>query len=398
VSAASSGPQEPVLRTRPFPSLLFALLVLLLAGPALRGEEIFNAKGYFIDLPEGFQVVGGDKKNNIQFTDPFEGAMTFAIFAYDPGRFAGAGAIADNIENQLKSRGDRTAFTYEGREAVFLNLSFGGNSGMAVTIAGRPATGSGAPESSYALVVWVEASRFDNWAGFMLSSLDCFSIDRVAKRSPGPVSQFLSPFPAKRNETRKVKFGGKNLELPWNADEAVEIADTAGREFNLVKSYTNGDEALFEAAWARSYRMIWRESARRLDRFAAEIDPLLPDNPTDAARALLNWVQDFHYERDLQGIDFVDPLSAAFEGRGDCDSRAMLMSVILERRGIDTILMLSSKYKHAMAAFDVPGGGQRFGFDGKDWLVGETTAHVGLGMIAQEQADWSNWMGVRFGN
>ena len=75
----------------------------------------------------------------------------------------------------------------------------------------------------------------------------------------------------------------------------------------------------------------------------------------------------------------------------------MVMSLILERRGIPSILMLSKDYSHAMAAVDVPGGGQRFTFDDKDWLVAETTAHVGIGLVAANQADWKKWLGVRLG-
>jgi hypothetical protein len=193
-----------------------------------------------------------------------------------------------------------------------------------------------------------------------------------------------------------VAFGKQSFEVAWNGDEAKQVEDTAGREFRVLEAYGN-HETLWQDAWARCYRMIYREASRRMDQFVAAIDPLLPDDPTDAARSLLKWTQDFHYERDPNGIDFIDPLTCAVEGRGDCDSRAMVIALVLERRGIDTILMVSREYSHAMAAIGVQGGGQRFSFDGRDWLVAETTAHVGLGMIAADQADWKKWLGVRLG-
>ena len=59
--------------------------------------------------------------------------------------------------------------------------------------------------------------------------------------------------------------------------------------------------------------------------------------------------------------------------------------------------MVSHEYSHAMLAVDVPGGGQRFEFNGKKYLVGETTAKVGLGMIASTMADWKKWMGIDLG-
>jgi hypothetical protein len=334
--------------------------------------------------------------------------MEFDLLVYEPGRFATAGAIADNMATKLGSKGQREDFRYEGRAAVFVELAFatGGvaKRGYAVAVAGKPAAGAKAAEPGYALVAWTDAGKLEAYADFILSCLDCFSIDRLARRSPGPVSQYLLDFPAGRSQKRTVKFGTASLELPWNADEATMVTDTAGREFRVLEAY-GSMESLWQAAWARCYRMIYRESARRLDQFVAAIDPLLPEDPTDAARTLLNWVQDFRYERDTNGIDFVDPLTAAFEDRGDCDSRAMVMALVLQRRGIETILMLSRDYSHAMAGIDVPGGGQRFSFDGKAWLVAETTAsqglvngqtaHIGLGMIAADQMDWTKWLGVR---
>lgn len=211
------------------------------------------------------------------------------------------------------------------------------------------------------------------------------------------MSQYLFAFPPERKEKKSLDFGGEKIELSWDSQEAKEEEDLAGREFRVLQAYVQNEE-LWRPAWARAYRMIYRESAASLDELAARIDPLLPEDPTDAARSLLSWVQGFHYERDTQGIDFVVPLSSAFEGRGDCDSRAMVMAIILERRGVDSVLMVSRDYSHALLGLDIPGGGQRFPFGGKQYLVAETTAKVGLGMIAADQADWSKWIGVQLGD
>ena len=103
----------------------------------------------------------------------------------------------------------------------------------------------------------------------------------------------------------------------------------------------------------------------------------------------------FNYERDkAEESGFTPPLAAAYEATGDCDSRAVVAAIVLERLGIDSILMVSREYSHAMLGVDVPGGGQRFAFNGKNYLVGETTTKIGIGMIAASMADWSKWMGI----
>lgn len=388
--------------------LLMALAMVLLAALPACADILWSDMGFYVDMPEGFYLANGDGKTRFAFLSPDDG-MEFDIISYDPGRYASAQALATDALKKIGSAGEMESFEYQGRSCIFAELVFtiGGaaKKGYAVFLAGRaaptaPADGSAAPaapERSIALLAYTNSGDFEAYADFILSCLDCFSMDKAALRMPGPVSQYLLPWPAPHDATKTVAFGDASIELPWSDLEAEQEQGTAGREFRVLQAYgTEGD--LWKAAWARTYRMIYRESAARLDRLAIELDRYLPEDPTDAARALLVWSQGFSYERDQAGIDFVDPLTAAYEGRGDCDSRAMVLSIILERRGIDSILMVSATYSHALLAVDVPGGGQRFSFDGKDYLVGETTAKVGLGMIAQDQADWSQWVGIQLGD
>ena len=381
--------------------IIFALSLLaaLLIPMPVSGEIIASERGFAVDLPAGFSYSDGDGKNRFSFVDPNQG-MEFDIFVYEPGRFGSARAIADNTMGKLGSKGQREDFIYEDRKAVFMELLFAQNGvqeqGYGIAIEGRPDHGSAAAEPSFAILSFTAASSFEAYSDFVLSCLDSFSVDRMGRRSPGPVSQYVLAFPAKRGATKTIDFKGTKLSVPWSADEAAQVEDTATREYKVLTAYADNDQ-LWQDAWSRFYRMIYRESSRRLDQLAAILDPLLPDDPTDAARMLLQWTQDWTYERDLKGIDFVDPLTASLEARGDCDSRAMVLVILLERRDIDAILMVSKEYSHALVGIDVPGGGQRFAFEGKNWLVGETTAHVGLGMIAATQADWSKWMGIRLG-
>jgi hypothetical protein len=185
--------------------------------------------------------------------------------------------------------------------------------------------------------------------------------------------------------------------MPWSSEEEKEELSVTEREYRVLTTYAE-TATLWVDAWARYYRMVYKESAARLDSFTKAFSDSLPANdPTEAARRVLAWIQGFHYERDFAGIDFVPPLLAAFERRGDCDSRAVVMAIILERLGIDAVLMISREYSHAMLAVDVPGGGQRFTYNGKAYLVAETTAKVGIGMIDSEQADFSKWLGVDLG-
>jgi hypothetical protein len=76
----------------------------------------------------------------------------------------------------------------------------------------------------------------------------------------------------------------------------------------------------------------------------------------------------------------------------------MVMAIILERLGIDSILMVSRDYSHAMLGVDVPGAGIRFPLNGRSYLVAETTAKVGIGTMDAAMDDFTRWLGIDIGN
>jgi hypothetical protein len=379
--------------------LRYRLAALVLVGAALAAplgaKELATGKGASIDMPSGFAAGDGDGSTRFSYFDPV-GEMELDILVYEPARFAGAAAMAADAAVRLGSRGDTSLFTYAGRDAALSEVAFSldgvARKGYALFVAG------GAGEADYALLAHVSATSFDAYGEFVISALDGFSVDRAARREPGPISQFLLSWPAGRTGRKTAMLPAGAVDLPWSDEEAAQELDVAEREYRILALYADTDD-LWVDAWGRFYRMVYRESTARLDELAAAFSRSLPaGDPTECARRVLAWVQGFTYERDLAGIDFVPPLAAAFGRRGDCDARAVVMAIVLEDLGIDCVLMLSREYSHAMLAVDVPGGGQRFPFGGRDYLVAETTAKVGLGMIDAAQADFTKWLGVDLGD
>jgi len=376
--------------------ILVSLLALVASGPA-RPDELKSKLGFYVDMPSGFTLKSGDGATRFAFTDP-KGVMEYDIIAYAPGRFADASALAGQSLGKIGSSGNTTPYDYEGRKAVLAELGFDQDGveqkGYALFIEGR--AGGAVKEDSYALLAYAPEPSFEAYSDFILSCLDCFSIDAAARRSPGPLSQFTLDWPPERDKQKTVAvIGGATVSLPWSDDEAAQELQTDQREYKVLTAYAN-EATLWQDAWARYYRMAYRESAARLDRLSLEMTRLVPaDDATETARRVLAWVQGFNYERDkAEESGFTPPLAAAYGASGDCDSRAVVAAIVLERLGIDSILMVSREYSHAMLGVDVPGGGQRFAFNGKNYLVGETTTKVGIGMIAATMADWSKWMGI----
>jgi len=374
--------------------LAIFVLAAALATP-LAAKELATGQGASIDMPSGFTPGEGDGRTRFSYLDP-AGEMELDILIYEPSRFSTAAAMAADAAARLGSWGDTARFDYAGRSAAISDLSFALNGiprrGTALFVAGK--TG----EADYALLAHVKASRYDAYGEYIISCLDGFSIDREARHTPGPVSQFLLPWPPARAARRTAVLPAGPVDLPWSAEEAAQELDVDVREYRVLALYAE-TERLWVDAWARFYRMVYRESASRLDALTVAFSRSLPiDDPTECARRVLAWVQGFTDAKDDPGIDFVPPLTAGFERRGDCDTRSVLMAILLERLGIDCVLMISREYSHAMVGVDVPGGGQRFPFNGRGYLVAETTAKVGIGMIDAGQADLSKWLGVDVGN
>jgi len=170
------------------------------------------------------------------------------------------------------------------------------------------------------------------------------------------------------------------------------------REARILSPYGTLSRELFEAAWRRYFRVIYRDSFMRLQPLAGQIRTRLEADRVprvDYPGEILAWLQGFDYERTGGLSDFLAPLSCVVGSAGDCDSLALTYVILLHHLDFDAIAMVSDRYAHALAAVDVPGPGARFEFEGRQWLVAELTDDVELGQIAAEMADPAWWIGVR---
>jgi hypothetical protein len=381
------------------------LAVLLFFGLCL-GEGIFGsplhspAWGFWIDLPEGYEYADGDGKDRFSFQNG-DGA-SFDLVVY-PGTYQSIESLVADIGKRLKNQGDTSYFDYHGRKAALLELHFTGNNtgwGLCVEMddkAGDKGKTAGKPTLLLALAYGPAGKA--GLEVFHLSSLDSIAPSEAEQRYCGPVTDFSYP----RGELKKTGLAGLNAEalIAEHDDEGAQAL--VDREFTLLRYYLN--TPVWQEAWIRFYRAIYRDSWERIADAAFQLERYWAAqalynktelSAADLAARALTWVQSFIYERDLMGSDFVNLVSAVREGRGDCDSRAMLWAMILSHADIPSCIMVSQDYSHAMGLADIAGTGARFAFGGKNWLVAETTAAVGIGLIDQNASDPAHWLGIRF--
>jgi hypothetical protein len=397
--------------------LLFTILIFVLTK--VRAEPLYSPTwGFRIDLPEGYEFSDGDGKNRFSFRSGFGTFCDIAVYTGKPS----VEALAEEVEQKLSGRGERNAFDYNGKKAVLAQLSFpdpqkrGSRlSGWAFYVELKTPENAGTP----ILFAFAYGPQGDAFGNLHLSVLDSIAAAEEDRLLPGPVTDFSYP----AGSWKHHPLAGTEKEAWFREGDAEAAQALVDREFAVLKRYV--DSPMWREAWKRFYRAIYRDSFDRLKdaafilerTWAVEGPGAGTGNPDDRsapagdlgkrsgeartfAQKALDWVQGFTYERDLMGSDFVNLVSAVQEGRGDCDSRAMLWAIILEQAAVPSAIMVSREFAHAMGLADLEGEGARFPFreGGREykWLVAETVAHVGIGRIGENVSEITKWLGITF--
>jgi hypothetical protein len=388
-----------------FAAVFFALLCA--AFPAKPGAEplVSPSWGFRIDLPGEYEYVSGDGRDKFSFRTA--GGANFELAVYPPGGesgYAGLEAMAEDVRRRLNNRGESGVFAYRDRKAVLLELDFslpGGPGTREARLSGwglcmeLEAREGGTP---LILALAYGAAGREDLGMLHLSALDSLAPREGDQRYPGPMTEFAYP----RGKRVRAAPAGLELEAYIHEHDPEGAQVLVDREFEVLRRVA--DSPGWQEAWTRFYRAVYRDSYGRLGEIAFALERFWAQEAgagsgtagAGLAGKALEWVQSFAYERNFLGSDFVNPVSAAIEGRGDCDSRAMLWAIILEQANIPAGIMVSADYGHAMGLADLEGTGARFEWADKRWLVAETTAPVSLGLIGEKVSDPAHWLGIVF--
>ncbi|MDR1836884.1 MAG: hypothetical protein LBQ89_04410 [Treponema sp.] len=369
------------------------LFLFLLFVPAfISAESMYSPTwGFFLDLPEGYEFIDGDGRDRFSFAGPSD-AM-FDLVVYD-GRFPSIRELVSDINRRIGNRGDVDFYSYRNRQAAIIKLTFGSYDGWGLCV--EIGDGSSAnPPMLLALAYGpADASELEL---FHISALDSIAPSLAERHYPGPVIEYSYP----RGEAKTAALGNSGVIAAVYENDAEAAQVLIEREFLILQNYAN--TPFLQDAWSRYYRFIYRDSYDRVTAAAAAFVRSWGGDRTgndEAKRAFaqraLAFVQGFNYERNLNGSDFVNLVSAVTEGRGDCDSRAVLWAIILSHADIRSAFMISYHYGHAMGLADIAGTGARFESGETRWLVAETTASVDIGLINQEVSDPQYWFAVIF--
>lgn len=239
---------------------------------------------------------------------------------------------------------------------------------------------------------------------FIMSTINSLCTNDEYFCMPGIILTYA--FPKEGEKSIKLNINGNSIQSKIDNSDIDAANFLVELEYSVLKLYSKHN--LWQEAWERYYRMIYRDSFGRLENCVSDVfDVLIPlskkKNPSNpdlfVAQQILSWTQTFSYQRNnasANNSDFTS-LPAAICGYGsDCDSRSLLVCLFMRCLGYESIMLISPEYSHALACIELNAPGQKYipaGTD-REFLMGETTAKVTWGMIAQNQADRTKWIPI----
>ena len=387
--------------TRFCKKLFYFLFIIFAITSYSFSEQITDRDfGFSLDIPEGFEIADYTEDGmSYVFSHPNIPVTLVMKLTEEKNAKSAAEVLNINLK-KLNASGETDSFKWNGTVCGISNFSMSlddNYSGWAVSAPVKI-------QDYYVILLCYAPESKKGCDQFIISTINSLSINNEYLNTPGIITSYA--FPPEESESVLLKIGDKEIKTSLDKSDEEAAKFVIDLEYSVLNLYAN--HKMWKEAWQRYYRMIYRDNAGRLQQTAKNIyDSIYPElkksKPQDAdikyAQALLSWVQTFGYERAQSKIesDFTS-LPASIKGKGsDCDSRSMLVSVLLNYTGIDTAMLISREYSHAVVVTDIPAPGQTFTMEnGREYLFGETTARVTWGMLAQDQADRTKWIPVTF--
>ncbi|MGI5077720.1 hypothetical protein [Treponema maltophilum] len=379
-------------------AFFFICTLFLAAGVCrLAAEQMYSPTwGYVLDIPEGFRLGYKEGADSYQFEHELF-PLTLIVRSWP--QTISAGEKMKEVLAKLNASGRTQEFVWHSRNCALsffsMNLQNRTNRGRAIIV---PAD----EDKGLTLVLaYTPEQQFEQFQTLIVSALNSFSPQSNNRNISGILTDY--GYPKTGPVQTNVKIG--KTEIPVELDKSDSEAHNAliDIEYDVLTRFA--DTPLWKEAWQRYYRMIYRDAYRRLEKTAFSVYNALEtelktelkagaDFDKKLAQTLLSWVQLFPYERERNASDFTGLIDTLTGSGSDCDSRSLLLAVLMAHMNYNTMLFISPQYSHALFGIDIESAGAHLEQDGTNYLLGETTARVDIGLVAQEMSDLTKWFGI----
>lgn len=233
--------------------------------------------------------------------------------------------------------------------------------------------------------------------GFTESTSDySFKVDTIGNQ-PIIQSDFKWKFTSSSLGRKNYKLSFQLLEREVKAALAYmdEVANLSASELNIDPSYKRDQVFYTKLIWHEIYKRIYWQAYDKFDSILNGFDEVFRKermSDRDKVYFMISFVQNIEYKRPGGELDILPPLGTLATRFGDCDTKALLLYIILERAGVDCIMYWSFQYRHAMLGVALNSSGNYKKHQGKKYFFVETTyPGWGIGDIDPEMDDLSFW-------
>ena len=374
-------------------------LILFFISISVSFAEILNSPtwGYSVDLPEEFVLVDKNGADSYMFENAFV-SSTVILKAYKKEKFSSSLEAMETVMKQLGAEFECAETNWRNTDCIIsqfaFNLGGASNTGWAVSSLLQDSKGY------VVMLCYTPTDVFYDLEQFVISCVDSLCIDYGSYYSPGPLTSFAFPKGEVQNHT--VEIAGEKIDFTLDSSDIEADKFVVEREYSVLCLYQ--DSEMWVEAWQRYYRQVYKNAYSRLKIAAFNIYNRLiktceSENPEiELAQKLLSWTQGFDYVRDFTSTDFT-PITASITGTGsDCDSRAMLLACLLHHMNYDTCLFVSAEFSHSLFGIVLDKAGAKINIDGRQFLLGETTAQVDIGLVPANMNQTDKWIFVELNN
>ena len=377
----------------------FFILILLIGHISLFGDIVAVPEYNFSIYPlEGWVLQDYSSSSDLSWLSS-DSSIALNIISYSGDRFSTVSEMFDELTPSLNATGDCVKFEYLDRECAIgeINLKVGNIQfkGWLLLINGE--------DYDYYLLSFSSLENYEGSINEIQSVIDSFALLGEGELSSGPITTFLNASPTRVKSSHEILFFSQTLKVELYEYDYSTAQSVIEREADIMGNYSNSPKEFYNA-WRRYYKVLYRDNYKRLDPLYSALKPYFPKgkySDYELTELLMFWIQGFKYGRTLeQKSDLINPLEAAVKGIGDCDTRSLILGILLSKFNIDSLLLTSEKLKHAVVAVRCDGEGVKFKNDGIDYLFVELTSKSLIGEIDESRAEPELWLPIKmeYGN
>jgi len=168
-------------------------------------------------------------------------------------------------------------------------------------------------------------------------------------------------------------------------------------------------ERNYEKYWRDIYYELYQTDREKISFLKDSLEQIARTNSlekNELAKLIVSFVQDIPYsyvtpgpceqlDRPCRGNEkfgILSPVEFLYSLTGDCDTRAVLIYTLLKHFDLNSLIVISNEYRHAMIAMDIPATGDYLIYKGKKFYFWETT-NVGWlpGMLPPDVNNPAYW-------